>query len=65
VLSDNNNRAVGLIGTCLKKAGCKVATPGSVTFNFARKGRLVLSKDIGEEELIDLVSLRTEGVECE
>jgi len=54
VLSDNNNRAVSDIGTVLKKAGCKVATPGSVTFNFARKGRLCLSQPIEEEKLIDL-----------
>jgi transcriptional/translational regulatory protein YebC/TACO1 len=56
VLSDNNNRAVADIGMVLKKAGCKVATPGSVTFNFARKGRLVLKSAIDAETLLDMAS---------
>eukprot|EP00967_Tisochrysis_lutea_P132197 scaffold230571_cov35-Tisochrysis_lutea.AAC.3 len=64
VLSDNNNRAVSDIGTVLKKAGCKVATPGSVTFNFARKGRLCLSQPIEEEKLIDLAALQDVDIDC-
>ena len=53
-LSDNKNRAVEMVTTALKKEQCKVAASGSVAFNFEKKGRLALNKEIDEEELLDL-----------
>jgi len=54
VLSDNNNRATADVNMIVKKAGCTIASSGSVQFNFARKGRLTLNKAIDEEELLEL-----------
>jgi YebC/PmpR family DNA-binding regulatory protein len=54
VLSDNNNRAAAEINTAVSKAGCKIANPGSVSYNFARGGRLCLNKAIGEDALLEL-----------
>jgi len=53
-LSDNNNRATADVNMIVKKGGCTVASSGSVIFNFARKGRLALLKEIDEEALIDI-----------
>mmetsp|Transcript_77171 Transcript_77171/g.231546 ORF Transcript_77171/g.231546 Transcript_77171/m.231546 type:complete len:285 (-) Transcript_77171:297-1151(-) len=53
-LSDNNNRATADVAMIVKKAGCNMASSGSVIFNFARKGRLALTKEIDEEELLEL-----------
>ena len=54
VLSDNKNRAVEMVSTALKKEKCKVATSGSVAFNFEKKGRLCLIKEIDEDTLLEL-----------
>jgi len=54
VLTDNNNRANSEVGTVVKKAGCKIASSGSVAFNFERKGRLAVNSELDEEELLDL-----------
>jgi YebC/PmpR family DNA-binding regulatory protein len=54
VLSDNNNRASADVNTAVSKSGCKIANSGSVLFNFAKSGRLCLSKAIDEDQLLEL-----------
>ena len=53
-LSDNNNRATMEVNTIVKKNSCNIASSGSVAFNFARKGRLTLNKEITEDDLLEL-----------
>mmetsp|Transcript_5810 Transcript_5810/g.15838 ORF Transcript_5810/g.15838 Transcript_5810/m.15838 type:complete len:291 (-) Transcript_5810:206-1078(-) len=52
-LSDNNNRATADVNNVVNKGGCKPATPGSVSFNFAKKGRLCLNAEVDEDALLD------------
>eukprot|EP00968_Pinguiococcus_pyrenoidosus_P007898 scaffold537_cov241-Pinguiococcus_pyrenoidosus.AAC.14 len=54
VLSDNPNRAATQVKTAIKKGGITVASPGSVAFNFDRKGRLQVPGQLDEEELLDV-----------
>lgn len=54
VLSDNKNRAVGLVSTALKKESCSVAASGSVAFNFQRMGRIAINSELDEETLLEL-----------
>ena len=42
------------VGTVIKKAGLSMASSGSVTFNFARRGRLTVNSEVDEEALLDL-----------
>jgi len=53
-LSDNSNRVTAEVNTVVKKTGCSIASSGSVTFNFLRKGRLLLRSQLDEERLIEL-----------
>ena len=53
-LSDNNNRANEQVNTAFKKENCKPAAQGSVAFNFERKGRLTLTSEIDEDQLLEL-----------
>jgi len=50
VLTDNVNRAASETRSAVTKAGGKMAEPGSVMFNFNRRGVVVL--DGGEEEAV-------------
>ena len=55
MLSDNNNRAVEQVGTAVKKSKtATMATPGSVSFQFERRGRLAINAELDEEALIEL-----------
>ena len=55
VLSDNNNRAVEQVGTAVKKSKtATMSTPGSVSFQFERRGRLAINAELDEEALIEL-----------
>ena len=55
VPSDNNNRAVEQVGTAVKKSKtATMATPGSVSFQFERRGRLAINAELDEEALIEL-----------
>lgn len=54
VLSDNTNRANADVNMIVNKNGCKIASSGSVAFNFARKGRLTVKSELDEEQLLDL-----------
>ena len=45
-LSDNSNRVTADVTSTVNKAGLKMASSGSVLFNFNRKGRLALQKEL-------------------
>lgn len=53
-LSDNNNRATADVNNAVNKAGGKPASPGSVSFNFERKGRLCINAEMDDERLLEL-----------
>jgi len=50
ILTDNLNRAAMSVRSAVSKAGGKMADPGSVLFNFARQGCVVLSG--GDEDAV-------------
>ncbi len=50
ILTDNMNRAAMTVRTAVTKAGGKMADPGSVLFNFERRGFVVLTG--GEEDAV-------------
>lgn len=57
ILTDNKNRAASEIRIATNKKGGTIATPGSVSFNFERKGVIqVLKKNALEDELFLLAS---------
>lgn len=57
VMTDNKNRISSDMRIATNKCGGTVATPGSVAYNFDRKGQIVLPKSaIEEEELFFLVT---------
>jgi YebC/PmpR family DNA-binding regulatory protein len=57
VMTDNKNRIASEIRIATNKCGGTIATPGSVSYNFERKGVLeVLKKHALEDELFLLVS---------
>lgn len=53
-LSDNSNRAVADVNNIVNKAGCKPASPGSVSFNFQKMGRLCVNAELDDEHLLEL-----------
>ena len=50
VLTDNKNRAASDIRIAINKKGGTIATPGSVAFNFDRKGVIQIEKKGQDEE---------------
>ena len=52
VLTDNVNRAAAETRAIVNKGGGKMAEPGSVLFNFERKGVITLSCDRSQEEKV-------------
>jgi transcriptional/translational regulatory protein YebC/TACO1 len=50
ILTDNLNRAAMTVRTVVTKAGAKMADPGSVLFNFERRGFVVLTG--GDEDTV-------------
>lgn len=57
ILTDNKNRTSSEIRIATNKKGGTVATPGSVAFNFDRKGILEVAKDGRDEEGLFLLSV--------
>jgi YebC/PmpR family DNA-binding regulatory protein len=51
VMTDNKNRAASEIRIAVNKRGGSIATPGSVAFNFERKGVIQIEKKGRDEEL--------------
>lgn len=56
VLTDNRNRTGADMRSLLSKNGGSMAEPGSVAWQFERKGVIILSREIDEDELM-LVAL--------
>lgn len=55
-LTDNKNRAAAEVRTAMSRNGGNLADPGSVAYNFARKGLIVVSKDgTSEDAILDAV----------
>lgn len=59
VMTDNKNRIASDMRIATNKKGGSIASPGSVAFNFDRKGVIQIAKDQGEEE--ELFLQATEG----
>ncbi|MEM8728103.1 MAG: YebC/PmpR family DNA-binding transcriptional regulator, partial [Chlamydiota bacterium] len=51
-MTDNKNRTASAIRIATNKKGGSIASPGSVAFNFERKGAIRIGKDQGEEEAL-------------
>lgn len=52
-LTDNKNRAAAEVRTAMTRSGGTMADPGSVAYNFARKGVItVASETVSEDELL-------------
>lgn len=55
VLTDNANRASSDVQSTVKKRNLKQASPGSVLFNFERKGRIdVQADDLDEDQILEI-----------
>jgi YebC/PmpR family DNA-binding regulatory protein len=55
VSTDNRNRTASEIRSIVTKAGGSIATAGSVSRLFHRKGQLIISRDaVGEDQLMEL-----------
>jgi YebC/PmpR family DNA-binding regulatory protein len=59
IITDNKNRTASDMRIATNKRGGSIANPGSVAFNFDRKGVMLVSKEQAEEE--DLFLLATEA----
>lgn len=62
VATDNKNRTMPEVRNTLSKNGGRMADPGSVMFQFARKGCIELS-DKGEEAMMKVLDAGAEDVE--
>lgn len=62
VATDNKNRTMPEVRNTLSKNGGRMADPGSVMFQFARKGCIELS-DKGEEAMMTVLDAGAEDVE--
>ncbi len=52
VMTDNKNRSASDIRIAINKRGGSIASPGSVSYNFEKKGIIQVAKDaIGEDDL--------------
>ncbi len=64
-LTDNKNRAAAEVRTALSRNGGTLADPGSVAYNFARKGVIVVSgAGVGEDDVM-LAALEAGAEEVE
>jgi len=52
-LTDNKNRTVAEVRHAFTKAGCELATSGSVSYLFEQKGQLIFTDDIDEDSLME------------
>ena len=53
--TDNRNRTASEIRSLVTKAGGSIATPGSVSRLFQRKGQIIVAREaVGEDELMEL-----------
>ena len=55
-LTDNRNRAAAEVRTIMSRNGGQMADPGSVAYNFSRKGVIAVAKDgVTEDDLLTAV----------
>src|SRR5690242_16410160 len=52
VLTDNRNRTGPDIRSALKRQGGSIAEPGSVAWQFERKGVIIISKSVSEDDIM-------------
>ena len=52
-LTDNKNRTVAEVRLAFSKAGCELATSGSVAYLFEQKGQLIFSDEVNEDQLME------------
>ncbi|MCI1207454.1 MAG: YebC/PmpR family DNA-binding transcriptional regulator [Microbacteriaceae bacterium] len=62
-LTDNKNRAAADVRTALNKNGATPADPGSVSYNFERKGVVTVAKEDGVDEDTILEAVLEAGAE--
>ncbi|KAI0559551.1 Transcriptional regulator [Gracilaria domingensis] len=66
VLTDNPNRAAADIRTAINKSKFKIASPGSVAFNFERMGKIHVSKDcVQDEDDLFMAAVDAGAEECD
>lgn len=66
VLTDNSNRAAADIRTAVSKSKMKVASPGSVAFNFERCGVVRIDKEhVQDEDALLMDAIDAGAEECE
>ncbi|HEV3270026.1 MAG TPA: YebC/PmpR family DNA-binding transcriptional regulator [Candidatus Rhabdochlamydia sp.] len=56
IMTDNKNRSASEMRIATNKKGGSIANPGSVAFNFERKGIIQGKKNASEEELFSLIT---------
>ncbi len=54
-LTDNRNRAGADVRTAFSRCGGSMAEPGAVSWQFERKGVVIMPKTVGEDELMEAV----------
>ena len=64
-LTDNKNRAAAEVRTALSRNGGNLADPGSVAYNFSRKGVIVVSGEGTTEDDVMMVALEAGAEEIE
>ncbi|WP_309069113.1 YebC/PmpR family DNA-binding transcriptional regulator [Microbacterium sp.] len=64
-LTDNKNRAAAEVRTAVTRNGGNMADPGSVSFNFERKGVIVASSEGTTEDDVMLAALEAGALEVE
>jgi len=57
VLTDNRNRTTAEIKNIFSRNGGSMAEPGSVAWQFERKGLVILEHDVAEEDDLMLAAL--------
>lgn len=66
VLTDNANRASADIRTAINKSKLKIASPGSVAFNFDRKGVIrILANSVSDADELLLVAIEAGAEDCD
>lgn len=66
VLTDNSNRASADIRVAVNKSKMKIASPGSVAFNFDRKGVVrVLAESVEDSDELLLAAIDAGAEECD
>lgn len=65
IVTDNRNRTVAELKNLFEKSGGSLAEPGSVLYQFERKGIVSFSGDLEDEGFLAVIDLGAEDVERE